>query len=262
MGMDMGGDVEPRVAMGVGEIAFDARGLAPAIVQGVEDGAVRMLGYMNREALERTLRTGQVWFWSRSRGDFWRKGETSGHWLEVIEVLADCDNDAILVRARPHGPTCHTGAESCFHRAIRAPEQGEGEGVAGEGGEGGAAVIDELVATIAARRRERPAGSYTTKLLDEGVDRIGRKIGEEAAEVIIAAKNGDGEALAWEVADLWYHSLVLLAAVGVEPELVWRQLRDRRGGGPPTVGGADSLDLHGPPDLGGAGGAPLGEDER
>ncbi len=109
-------------------IAFDARGLAPAIVQSVEDGAVRMLGYMNREALERTLRTGQVWFWSRSRGEFWRKGETSGNGLEVVEVLADCDGDAILVRARPHGPTCHTGAESCFARRVRAPEERHGEG--------------------------------------------------------------------------------------------------------------------------------------
>ncbi len=112
----------------VAEVAFDGRGLAPALVQSVEDGAVRMLGYMNREALERTLRTGQVWFWSRSRGEFWRKGETSGNGLEVVEVLADCDGDAILVRARPHGPTCHTGAESCFFRRVRAPGAGQGEG--------------------------------------------------------------------------------------------------------------------------------------
>ena len=111
---------------GVAAVAFDARGLVPAIVQSVEDGAVRMLGYMNREALARTLRTGQVWFWSRSRRDLWRKGETSGNWLEVVEVLADCDGDAILVRARPHGPTCHTGADSCFGRVVRGPGAGEG----------------------------------------------------------------------------------------------------------------------------------------
>ncbi len=109
-------------------IAFDAQGLVPAIVQSADDGAVRMLGYMNREALARTVRTGQVWFWSRSRGDFWRKGETSGNTLEVVEVLVDCDGDAILVRARPHGPTCHTGAESCFFRRVRAPGAGQGEG--------------------------------------------------------------------------------------------------------------------------------------
>jgi phosphoribosyl-AMP cyclohydrolase len=111
-------------------IAFDAQGLVPAIVQSADDGAVRMLGYMNREALARTVRTGQVWFWSRSRGDFWRKGETSGTTLEVVEVLVDCDGDAILVRARPHGPTCHTGTDSCFTRVVGArgagpaPEEG------------------------------------------------------------------------------------------------------------------------------------------
>ena len=102
-------------------VAFDRQGLVPAIVQSVEDGAVRMLGYMNREALARTVRTGQVWFWSRSRQDYWRKGETSGNTLEVVEVLVDCDGDAILVRARPHGPTCHTGADTCFFRALAAP---------------------------------------------------------------------------------------------------------------------------------------------
>lgn len=107
---------------GLDGVVFDARGLVPAIVQSVDDGGVRMLGYMNREALARTLRTGQVWFWSRSRGAFWRKGESSGNWLEVVEVLVDCDGDALLVRARPHGPTCHTGAESCFFRPLAAPD--------------------------------------------------------------------------------------------------------------------------------------------
>ena len=103
---------------GLDAVKFDARGLVPVIVQGADAGDVRMLGYMNREALERTLRTGEVWFWSRSRGDFWRKGATSGNTLEVVEVLVDCDGDALLVRARPHGPTCHTGEESCFHRRL------------------------------------------------------------------------------------------------------------------------------------------------
>ena len=106
---------------GLDDVAFDRQGLVPAIVQSVEDGSVRMLGYMNREALARTLRTGQVWFWSRSRGDLWRKGATSGNTLEVVDVRADCDGDAILVRARAHGPTCHTGAESCFFRPLAAP---------------------------------------------------------------------------------------------------------------------------------------------
>ena len=113
-------DVTMKVVAEVGldAVTFDARGLVPAIVQGADVGDVRMLGYMNREALERTLRTGEVWFWSRSRGDFWRKGATSGNTLEVVEVLVDCDADALLVRARPHGPTCHTGEETCFHSRL------------------------------------------------------------------------------------------------------------------------------------------------
>jgi phosphoribosyl-AMP cyclohydrolase len=113
------------------DVAFDARGLVAAIVQNVEDGEVRMVGYMNREALERTLDSGQVWFWSRSRQAFWRKGETSGNTLETVEVLVDCDGDALLVRARPVGPTCHTGARTCFYRRVAGPGtgqlQGEGE---------------------------------------------------------------------------------------------------------------------------------------
>ncbi|HET8630650.1 MAG TPA: phosphoribosyl-AMP cyclohydrolase [Thermomicrobiales bacterium] len=109
-------------------VRFDARGLVPAIVQSVDGGDVRMLGYMNREALVRTLRTGDVWFWSRSRGDFWRKGETSGNTLAVVEVLVDCDGDALLVRARPHGPTCHTGAPSCFYRRLTPDDAQGGEG--------------------------------------------------------------------------------------------------------------------------------------
>ena len=129
----MGASVRRSVAdegVELSGIAFDAQGLVPAIVQSADNGAVRMLGYMNREALARTVRTGQVWFWSRSRGDFWRKGETSGNTLEVVEVLVDCDGDAILVRARPHGPTCHTGTDSCFTRVVGArgagptPEEG------------------------------------------------------------------------------------------------------------------------------------------
>lgn len=122
----MGANVRRPIAaaeaegVGLSDVAFDAQGLVPAIVQSVDDGAVRMLGYMNREALARTVRTGQVWFWSRSRDDFWRKGETSGNTLEVVEVLVDCDGDAILVRARPHGPTCHTGTDSCFTRVVGA----------------------------------------------------------------------------------------------------------------------------------------------
>jgi phosphoribosyl-AMP cyclohydrolase len=110
------------------DVAFDGRGLVAAIVQNVEDGEVRMVGYMNREALARTLDSGQVWFWSRSRESFWRKGESSGNTLETVEVLVDCDGDAVLVRARPVGPTCHTGARTCFFRRVAAPGAGQSQG--------------------------------------------------------------------------------------------------------------------------------------
>jgi len=194
-------------------------GLIPAIVQHARSGEVLMLGYMNQEALQLTLDTKLVTFWSRSRQSIWRKGETSGHVLRLVEVRQDCDGDALLVLAEPAGPTCHTGAPSCFHRTL------EGEPVAERMPQ--SVILTQLSDLIAQRAAERPEGSYTVKLLDGGVDRIGKKIGEEAAEVIIAAKNADPAELSWELADLLYHSIVLLAHQNMSLEAIWGELRRR-----------------------------------
>ena len=190
-------------------LRFDDRGLIPAIVQDAHDGTVLMLGYMNAESIGQTLASGDVWFWSRSRGELWHKGMTSGNFLRVVEVRSDCDGDALLVRAAPDGPTCHTGARSCFSAGTAAdmPESVEGRA--------GGAMLTRLFQTIEGRRRNPETGSYTNHLLTQGVDRIGRKLGEETAEVIIAAKNGNAAEVAAEVADLLYHTLVLLSAQGV-----------------------------------------------
>jgi phosphoribosyl-ATP pyrophosphohydrolase/phosphoribosyl-AMP cyclohydrolase len=201
------------------EFVVQFEGLIPAIVQHARSGEVLMLGYMNDEALRRTLDTKLVTFWSRSRQSIWQKGETSGNVLRLVEVRQDCDGDALLVLAEPAGPTCHTGAPSCFYRTLG------GEPV--EQRMPPSSILTQLSDLIAERAIERPDGSYTVKLLDGGVDRIGKKIGEEAAEVIIAAKNADSAELSWELADLLYHSIVLLADQNMSLEAIWSELRRR-----------------------------------
>lgn len=200
-------------------VKYDAQGLVPAIVQHARTGQVLMLGYMNSDALQQTRDSKLVTFWSRSRGMLWQKGETSGHVLHLVEIREDCDGDALLVLADPVGPTCHTGEVSCFHTSLagtpatnQVPEVG---------------FLAELSQLIAQRDRERPEGSYTTKLLAGGVDRIGKKIGEEAAEVIIAAKNRAPQELSWEVADLLYHTLVLMQDQDLPLNQVIQELRRR-----------------------------------
>jgi phosphoribosyl-ATP pyrophosphohydrolase/phosphoribosyl-AMP cyclohydrolase len=199
------------------DVRFDASGLVPAIIQDVRSRQVLMVGYMNEEALARTRSTGLAWFFSRSRGRLWQKGETSGHVLRVARLTADCDGDAVLVEAIPDGPTCHSGAVTCFHH----PVCGDRERSASE-------VAAELLATVKQRHAERPQGSYVAKLFDGGVDRIAKKVGEEASEVIIAAKNANPDELRREMADLWFHCYVLLVQAGLEPEDVWRELELRR----------------------------------
>ncbi len=207
----------------LGAIRFGEDGLIPGIVQDAQDGAVLMVGYVNAEALAKTLDTGDVWFWSRSRRALWHKGETSGNYLRLVEIRLDCDGDALLFRARPEGPTCHTGDRSCFSRTIPTAHSHT------EPMPAGVAVLDAVFRTIEHRRGHPEPGSYTNHLLSQGVDRIGRKIGEESAEVIIAAKNGQAPELAGEVADLIYHSLVLLAAQGVSLDDVCAVLAARQG---------------------------------
>jgi phosphoribosyl-ATP pyrophosphohydrolase/phosphoribosyl-AMP cyclohydrolase len=205
-------------------IRFGADGLAPAVVRDAADGEVLMLAWMDREALEATLSSGDVHFHSRSRNALWRKGETSGNTLRLVDIAADCDADALLVTADPAGPTCHRGTRTCFDAdgaADRRPSQGF-------------AWLEQLWSTIADRAATRPEGSYTARLLDGGVDATARKITEEATEVLIAAKDDaaapSGEsraALANETADLLYHALVLLAERDLPPSEVLAVLRDR-----------------------------------
>ena len=186
-------------------------GLLPAVVQHWRSGAVLMLGYMNADALAQTQQTGKVTFFSRSKQRLWTKGETSGHFLLLKSLRGDCDNDTILIQAEPIGPTCHKGTQSCF----------------GDGAEPPLAFLAELDALVAQRERERPAGSYTTKLFKGGIRRIAQKVGEEGVETALAAVAQDEAALRSESADLIFHLLVLLRARGVEFADVVEELRAR-----------------------------------
>jgi phosphoribosyl-ATP pyrophosphohydrolase/phosphoribosyl-AMP cyclohydrolase len=205
-------------------LAWDERGLLPAVVQDARTGEVLTLAWMNRESLARTLETGETWFWSRSRQALWHKGETSGNVQRVAALAADCDQDALVVRVTPAGPACHTGARTCFHREV----EGAPTGPASLTGESLGAALDGLLATIAQRKADLPEGSYTTYLFRAGLNKVLKKVGEETTEVVIAAKESDDEALAGEVADLLYHLSVLLAARALPPEQVARKLAERR----------------------------------
>ena len=196
------------------EIKFDERGLVPAIVQHAKTREVLTLAYMNEESLARTIETNETWFWSRSRNELWHKGETSGNTQHVVSLALDCDRDAIVVLVEPAGPACHTGAASCFD--IQSDQNGS--------------LLTRLYELIQTRERERPSGSYTTYLFEEGIDKILKKLGEESAETIIAAKNDDRGRLVSEVSDLVYHLLVLLVARGVSLEEIANELEQRRRG--------------------------------
>jgi phosphoribosyl-ATP pyrophosphohydrolase/phosphoribosyl-AMP cyclohydrolase len=202
------------------EIKFDDRGLVPAIVQDADTGQVLMLAYMNEEALARTLDSGETWFWSRSRGELWHKGATSGNTQRVVEARYDCDADTLLIRVEPTGPACHTGQQSCFYRI--APDGIEAGPPPPSGG-----VLAHLEAVIHDRQENPRPGSYTCTLFEAGLPRIVQKVGEEAIETIVAAQSEGRERLVSEVADLTYHTLVLLSAcdltwADVEAELARR----------------------------------------
>ncbi len=210
-------------------VTYGTDGLVPAIVQDRADGRILMVAYMDSEALAATLTTGEVHFHSRSRGRLWRKGETSGNVLRLVDLSTDCDGDALLVTVDPAGPTCHRGTRSCF----------DPEGDRVERPSPGFAWLDTLWATIASRVETRPTGSYTTTLLTGGVDAVGRKVTEEATEVLLAAKDDavaeaagadrtqSHVALTGEVADLVFHTLVLLGERGLSPAAVIATLRER-----------------------------------
>jgi len=214
------------------EIKFDEHGLVPAIVQDANTLQVLTLAYMNAESLRRTLETGETWFWSRSRSSLWHKGETSGNKQTVVGISVDCDHDALTVLVVPAGPACHSGAQTCFHNELREVSTEASAGTDPESSKADLGdVLKRLCTLIESRNRERPEGSYTTYLFDQGLDKILKKLGEECAETMIAAKNDDRQALVNESADLLYHLLVLFVQRGLTLDDVQRELLSRRGKG-------------------------------
>ncbi|MGH7702846.1 MAG: bifunctional phosphoribosyl-AMP cyclohydrolase/phosphoribosyl-ATP diphosphatase HisIE [Gemmatimonadales bacterium] len=203
------------------QVTFGPDGLIPVIAQEVHSGNLLMLAYANREALERTLATGQAHYYSRRRKALWRKGESSGHTQRVVEARLDCDGDAVLLRVEQTGPACHTGTPTCFTRAAGP----SGEVLAGP--DPGGHLLSRLASTIAQRAADRPSGSYTVALLQAGTAKISQKLGEEAVEVVVAANAEDDQRLASEAADLLYHLLVLLEARGVPLDAVLAELEGR-----------------------------------
>ena len=214
------------------KVTYDASGLVTAVAQDAGTGEVLMVASMTREALERTLATGQGWYWSRSRRQLWRKGETSGHTQRVLEVRGDCDGDALLLKVEQTGPACHTGRRSCFFRTV-APDgrlvEESGTRTAPRTGEtAGPEILTELAGVLAERRRTAPAGSYTAGLFADGLARLNEKVMEEAAEVTRAARKETPDRLVEEAADLWFHSLALLVYQGISPMEVFAALARRR----------------------------------
>lgn len=199
------------------ELQFDDRGLIPAIVQDYLDGAVLMLAWMNRESLQKTIETQRTWFWSRSRQELWHKGATSGHIQHVRDIRYDCDRDTLLVTVEQVGDiACHTGSRSCFFTSL-----GQTKSVAAD-------TLSQVFGVIQDRQANPLPKSYTNKLLNKGDNSILKKLGEETAEVVMAVKDDDSEAIASEMADLWYHCLVALAHHHVDLKDVYRQLQSRR----------------------------------
>lgn len=207
------------------ELTFNEQGLLPVVIQDWLDGTVLMLGYMNQEALSRTVATKSVHFWSRSRQKLWEKGETSGHKLLVKDLFVDCDRDTILVKAQPTGPTCHTGERACFFSRLNEDElDGKQKSSEAHGG-----ILESVLRIIATRKASPQPGSYTSKLFEAGHDRILKKVAEEAGEVLIAAKGGKREEIVYEVADLLFHTLMILGYHDLSLHEVYEELGTRYG---------------------------------
>ena len=187
-------------------------GLVPAIIQDNTTRNVLMLGYMNREAYEKTLATGKVTFWSRSRNCLWTKGETSGNFLNLVDIKVDCDNDTLLVRVNPSGPACHLGTDTCWCETNDANPM---------------LFLTELQDFINKRHEEMPEGSYTTSLFKDGLNRMAQKVGEEALEAVIEATNGTNDRLIYEASDMFYHLIVLLTSKGLRIEDIAKELKER-----------------------------------
>ena len=206
------------------DIKYDEKGLVPAIIQDVKTNEVLMLAYMNKESLAKTIASGQTWFYSRSRKELWNKGATSGNVQNVVDVFYDCDQDALLIKVEQNGVACHTGEYSCFYRKLNdvSPNKtlvSDNNGIA--------TLLNELYSVINDRKENPKEGSYTTYLFEKGLDKILKKIGEECTEVIIGAKNNDDTELIYELADLTYHSLVLMIEKGIKLSDIAAELSKR-----------------------------------
>lgn len=197
------------------DLKFDERGLIPAVVIDTETKQVLMLAYMNAESLQKSMESGLTCFWSRSRQEFWTKGETSGNYQHIVSITADCDGDALLVEVRKDGPACHTGAESCFHNLLfDGPEQPGFQ-------------LEDLYRLLEGRRESPKEGSYTSYLFDKGTDKILKKVGEESTEVVIAAKDRDRANTVYELSDLLYHCLVLMVDQGISLAEIRKEMAGR-----------------------------------
>lgn len=205
----------------IDNIKYNEQGLVPAIVQDVETQTVLMLAYMNKESLQKTLESGVTWFYSRSRQCLWQKGETSGHIQKVCDIYYDCDADTLLIKVEQTGPACHEGTYSCFSRKLTGKDTIEFP-------QKDAAIVAELYDVIKERKENPQEGSYTAYLFDKGQDKILKKIGEEATETVIASKNNQKAEILYEMADLWYHCLVVLALHNITPAELFAELRGRR----------------------------------
>ena len=199
----------------IDELKFDRHGLIPAVVTDAESGKVLTLAYMNRESLEISMKEGRTCFWSRSRQELWRKGETSGNVQHIVDITADCDRDALVVRVNKEGPACHLGTDSCFNDKVFQSEQPAPFSV------------ERLYQLLQGRKETLPEGSYTTYLFQKGIDKILKKVGEESTEVIIAGKAGDKPETVYEIADLMYHVMVLMVEMGISVEDVTAELASR-----------------------------------
>lgn len=198
-------------------LKFDAQGLIPAIVQDANTAEVLMMAYMNQESFDKTLETGTTWFYSRSRQELWNKGATSGNTQQVVSIQLDCDEDTLLIQVLPAGPSCHTGETSCFYRSITGalPATKKSD------------MLHTLYEIVQDRKAHPKEGSYTQYLFDKGLDKILKKVGEESAETIIAAKNTDSQELIYEMSDLFYHLMVLLVDQGVSLDQILEELQNR-----------------------------------
>ena len=201
--------------LNINELKFDEQGLIPAIVTDAVTKQVLTLAYMNRESLQISMEKGLTCFWSRSRGELWLKGETSGNYQHIVSITADCDNDALVVMVEPDGPACHTGTTSCFTKPVWESDELQEFSLEG------------LMSLIEGRKIEKKEGSYTTYLFEKGLDKILKKVGEESTEVIIAAKDNDKKETIYEIADLTYHVMVLMIEAGISLEDIHRELASR-----------------------------------